>query len=182
MKVRNDEPNAFEQLIKRWTSWVRSIFSRRLNSDVQVEDLTQEVFLRVYRARKSYLPSAKFCSWLATIAHNLLSSLKLKELRRKSAFGSITTHAAFVDAIETSESTPEEQLELNERRQLVKNAISQLHDRQHRAIRLFCFEHRCYAEIADELDLSIAATKSLLHRARQSLRQILADSREDLLV
>ncbi len=81
VQVRNDVQGAFETLLERYQNRLVGIFFHMVGSTEEAEDLCQEVFLRIYRARKGYRPRAKFATWLFTIANNLA----LNHLRRKGA-------------------------------------------------------------------------------------------------
>src|SRR6516225_6797841 len=71
LQVRNDEPGAFEELVERYQHRLVAVMNHLVGNAEEAEDLSQEVFLRVYRARKKYRPRSKFSTWLFTIANNL---------------------------------------------------------------------------------------------------------------
>src|SRR5207249_128967 len=80
LRVRGDEPGAFEQLVEQYQHRLVAVMHHLVGSAEEAEDLAQEVFLRVYRARKKYRPRAKFSTWLFTIANNLaLNSLRSRQ-------------------------------------------------------------------------------------------------------
>src|SRR5271155_5304517 len=82
LQVRDDEPGAFEELVERYQHRLVAIMMHLVGNNEEAEDLAQEVFLRVYRARKKYRPRSKFSTWLFTIANNLaLNSLRSKQRR-----------------------------------------------------------------------------------------------------
>src|SRR6516165_6824952 len=82
LRVREDEPGAFEELVERYQHRLVGIMHHVIGQADEAEDLAQEVFLRVYRARKKYRPRAKFSTWLFTIANNLALNL-LRSRQRK---------------------------------------------------------------------------------------------------
>jgi RNA polymerase sigma-70 factor (ECF subfamily) len=142
----------------------------------EAEDLTQEVFLRVYRARKGYRPRAKFSTWLFTIANNLA----LNHLRGKGRNPSVplggedTSSQPLLPASERAlsrEGTPSAQLRTVELSDVVRQALEVLGEDQKLAVLLNKFEDMSYAEIADVMGRSEAAVKSLLARARNHLRE-----------
>src|SRR6516165_10390851 len=82
LRVRDDEPAAFEELVARFQHRLVGVMHHLIGNADEAEDLAQEVFLRVYRARKTYTPKAKFSTWLFTIANNLaLNSLRDRQRR-----------------------------------------------------------------------------------------------------
>jgi RNA polymerase sigma-70 factor (ECF subfamily) len=143
------------------------------------EDLAQDVFLRVYRARKSYEPGSKFSTWLFTIANNVASNA-LRSLSRRHevnlsppAPGETGGFPLESAALAASGMMPSRQLDKAELRQIVQTAIDALNERQRMAVLLCKFEHLSYAEIGEIMDLSPQAVKSLLSRARANLREVL---------
>src|SRR5947209_20141772 len=80
LRVRGDEPGAFEQLVEQYQHRLVGVMHHVVGNAEEAEDLAQEVFLRVYRARQKYRPKAKFSTWLFTIANNLA----LNHLRSRS--------------------------------------------------------------------------------------------------
>src|SRR5829696_8848211 len=80
LQVRSDEPGAFEELVERYQHRLVAIMNHLVGSSEEAEDLAQEVFLRIYRARHKYRPRSKFSTWLFTIANNLaLNSLRSRQ-------------------------------------------------------------------------------------------------------
>jgi RNA polymerase sigma-70 factor (ECF subfamily) len=175
LQVRAGDAQAFEELMLRYQNRLLSLLTHLVGDRDLAEDLTQDVFLRVYRARKRYVPGAKFSTWLFTIAGNVASNaLRTKSRRREvnitprvSESGSQTLEAAAVDA---SGLMPTRQLDRAELRDVVQQAISSLNERQRMAVLLAKFEHFSYADIAEVMDMSPQAIKSLLSRARCNLR------------
>ncbi|MCA9216273.1 MAG: sigma-70 family RNA polymerase sigma factor, partial [Planctomycetales bacterium] len=81
--VRDDDAAAFEELVRRYQSRLVTILRNMMGSPDLAEDLAQEVFLRVYRARKSYTPDAKFSTWIYRIATNIAKNAKRSKVRRR---------------------------------------------------------------------------------------------------
>lgn len=179
LQVRDDDAAAFEELVLRYQNRVVSIMEHLVRKREQAEDLAQEVFLRVYRARKRYKPQAKFSTWLFTIANNVALNAKRSLARRRevnvAAAGPDHDGPAALEqmALEASGLMPTRQLDKAERAAMVRLAIESLNERQRLALMLSKFENMSYAEIADTMEMSIQATKSLLSRARENLRMIL---------
>ena len=182
LRVRDDDASAFAELVQRYElRLVRFMYTVGPRRDM-AEDLAQETFMRVFRARKSYEPGAKFSTWLFTIARNVAHNAARSLGRRK--------EVSEIDAPRTSDSPsgaqvlastvleasglmPARLVEGDERAELVRLAVEVLSDRQRMALVLSRFENMSYAEIAQTMDLSTKAVKSLLSRARVNLKAIL---------
>ena len=179
LQVRDDHAAAFEELVARYQVRLISIFQHSLGEREQAEDLAQEVFLRVYRARKRYIPSSRFSTWLFTIAHNVASNARRSRYRRREVqvIGRSTSSfsaSPLAQMIEAASGLhPTRRLDRTERAQLVHLAMETLSDRQRMALLLSKFEGMSYAEIGEIMELSTSAIKSLLSRARGNLRDIL---------
>ena len=83
LQVRDDNAAAFEELVLRYQNRLLTVLEHLVQSREWAEDLAQEVFLRVYRSRKTYSPDARFSTWLFTIAHNVASNARRKQSRQK---------------------------------------------------------------------------------------------------
>lgn len=177
LQFQRGDPAAFDRIVLGYGDAVRRFIGRYLGDADRAEDLTQEVFLRVYRARHRYRPEAGFRTWLFTIA----SRLSLNEIRgvrrRRAVFaegfggagdGAIDVAAVAVDAAEAS---PEARLEVEELETLLGTWIDELPGNQRAALLLSRMESLSYAEIAEALGVSVMAVKSLLMRARETLRR-----------
>ena len=178
LQVRDDDAPAFEELMLRYQNRLVSLLAHMVGQHDQAEDLAQEVFLRVYRARKRYIPGAKFSTWLFTIAGNVAANALRSRARRHEVNLAPTTSDTGAMPIEgaalaASGLMPTRQLDNAELRDVVRQAIETLNDRQRMAVLLSKFEHFNYAEIAEIMDLSPEAVKSLLSRARTHLREVL---------
>ena len=179
LQVRDDNATAFEELVLRYQNRLVSILRHLVPAREQAEDLAQEVFMRVYRARKKYTPDAKFSTWLFTIANNVASNANRSMARRREI--SVSARRKDEDsgppldqmALAASGTMPTRQLDKMERAEIVHQAVRTLNERQRMALLLSKFEGLSYAEIAHTMGLSIQATKSLLSRARENLRTVL---------
>jgi RNA polymerase sigma-70 factor (ECF subfamily) len=176
LQVRDEVQGAFETLVERYQHRLLGVMVHLVGNLEEAEDLTQEVFLRVYRARKGYRPRAKFSTWLFTIANNLA----LNHLRGKGRSPSVTLGGddtgsqPLVPASERAlarEGTPSAQMRKVELSEVVRQALEVLGEDQKLAVLLNKFEDMSYAEIADVMGRSEAAVKSLLARARNHLRE-----------
>ncbi len=179
LKVRDDDASAFEKLLKRHQASITRLMIGWVANQQAAEDLAQEVFLRVYRARKSYQPTAKFTTWLYRIANNVASNaVRDKKRRREINLGGRATNMSTAIGMEqlvmaASESLPTRSLDKSERAEMVQQAVMALGDNQRIALMLSRFENMSYQEIADTMDLSVKAIKSLLSRARGNLKVLL---------
>lgn len=178
LQVRDNDAHAFEELMLRYQNRLLSLLTHMVGQRDLAEDLAQEVFLRVYRARNSYVPGAKFSTWLFTIAGNVASNaLRSKARRREVHFAPLASESApqSLEAIALAASglMPTRQLDKAELCAAVQNAIGALNERQRMAVLLAKFEHFSYADIAEVMDMSPQAIKSLLSRARCNLREAL---------
>jgi len=185
LRVRDDDALAFEELVQRYQNRLVSILQHLVRKREQAEDLAQEVFLRVYRARKSYQPDAKFSTWLFTIANNVAKNAKRSLARRREVnLASAPQDADVPPALEqmalaASGLMPARQLDKSERAEMVRLAMESLNERQRMALLLSKFENMSYVEIADTMEMSVQATKSLLCRARENLRDLLQPYMQD---
>jgi RNA polymerase sigma-70 factor, ECF subfamily len=176
IQVRADVAGAFETLVERYQNRLVGILFHLVSSREEAEDLCQEVFLRIYKARKGYRPRAKFSTWLFTIANNLaLNHLRSKGRNPSVPMSSTGTDSQAVASIAQQlagrEGTPSAQMRQAELADLVREALAVLNEDQKVAVLLNKFEEMSYAEIADIMGRSPAAIKSLLARARNQLRE-----------
>ena len=164
---------AFEHLVEKHQRLVVGTVGRMLGTNSDAEDIAQQVFVRVWKNVKRYEPRAKFTTWLLKITRNLV----FNELRRRSR------HPAVPLQSETDEEerplkdenavSPDATLLHQELQQAVDAAIAQLPETQRMAVILRRYEELSYEEIAEALDQSVSAVKSLLFRARTELRDSL---------
>ena len=176
VQVRNDVVGAFETLVERYQHRLVGILFHLVGNREESEDLCQEVFLRIYKARKGYRPRAKFSTWLFTIANNLaVNHLRSKGRTPSVAIGGSSTDAEAVASVAQHlagrEGTPSAEMRQAELADVVREALAVLNEDQKLAVLLNKFEEMSYAEIANVMGRSPAAVKSLLARARNQLRE-----------
>ena len=177
LRFQNGEAMAFEELVRRNAPKVNTLIYRFLGDPGQVEDLTQEVFLRVYRTAARYQPTAKFSTWLYRIAANLSFNV-LRAKRRGQPMQLEIAYSEdgepfYRDVPDDRDALPHDRLDSEELRAKVTEAINQLPENQKVAIILNKYEHKSYEDIALILNCSTMAVKSLLSRARSNLRSVL---------
>ena len=179
LAVRDDSASAFEELVARYQGRLVTVLRHHVGNGEQAEDLAQDVFLRVFRARKSYVPGSKFSTWLFTIAHRVAANALRDRGRRHEV--NLRSHdsgpmgARPLDRIllASSGQMPTRQLDKAEMREMVRMSLESLGARQRMAVLLSKFEGMSYAEIAKVMDITPQALKSLLSRARENLREVL---------
>lgn len=181
LRVRDDDASAFAELMERYQARLVRLMSTIGPRRDMAEDLAQDTFMRVFRARKSYVPGAKFSTWLFTIAGNVAKNAartvgrrhEVNEIDASGSEASSSPQLLAATALEASGMMPARLVEDAERAEIVRQAVSLLSERQRMALMLSRFEHMSYAEIAETMDLSTKAVKSLLSRARVNLKEIL---------
>ena len=161
---------AFKELVERHRLLVAGTVARMLGSSSDVEDIAQQVFVRVWKSAKRYVPRAKFTTWMLKITRNLV----FNELRRRSRHAHLPLQVEPEDEerpIRDERATaPDAALLERELQRAIEAAIAQLPKTQRMAVVLRRYDELSYEEIADVLDQSVPAVKSLLFRARTELR------------
>ncbi len=179
LRVRADEAGAFEELVGQFQHRLVAVLHHLTGDATEAEDLAQEAFLRVYRARKKYSPRSKFSTWLFTIANNLaLNSLRA---RQRKPVVPLNAHDSGPlgprpqeQLVRDHRSGPMQKVQRQELAGVIQEALAGLNERQRVAVVLNKFEDMNYAEIAEVMNLTTKAVKSLLSRARMNLRAALA--------
>jgi RNA polymerase sigma-70 factor (ECF subfamily) len=181
LDVKAGDERSFELLLQRYRTPLVNFLYRMVRAREEAEDLAQEVFLRVYRARKDYVPSAKFTTWLFRIATNLaLNSVRDNRHQRMevSLDAPVTIDAEDGDekALDIAEKHPniEQYLVEEARKKMIRHAIDKLPEKQRAAVLLHKYQELDYGDIAKILECSESALKSLLFRAYETLRVELA--------
>ena len=173
---------ALSDLYRRWSGPLLRYVERMVKDRGTAEELIQESFIRVHKARERYKPEARFSTWLFRIGRNL--ALNELALARRS-------RPHYSTDIEKSEDDPRPQLtlvsatpsadsvvETRRTRDLVDRFLAELPERQRSALWLSAVEGNSYAEIADVLETSTQSVKSLVHRARATIADRVADAEE----
>lgn len=171
---RGDEA-AFEDLVALNLPRVHALLHRFLGPRAPIDDLTQEVFLRVVRARDRYEPRARFTTWLFRIVYNL--AVNQTQRARKGVVSldqGADDDGPLLDPVDSRELQPSDSLERSDLVEAVRIAIEALPDRQRLALILARYEGQPYSEIGEVLGIQEQAVKSLVHRARENLRTTLA--------
>ena len=180
LQVRDGNAAAFEELVLRYQNRLLTVLEHLVGNRELAEDLAQEVFLRVFRARKRYEPGAKFSTWLYTIANNVASNARRNKSRRREvgvperSNGSDSAPLQLDQLAKAASGLmPTRSLDRAEQAEVVRMAVESLNERQRMALLLSKFEGMSYQDIADTMGLSVQAIKSLLMRARVNLKELL---------
>jgi RNA polymerase sigma-70 factor, ECF subfamily len=176
LEVKAGDDSSFELLLRKYRTPLVNFLHRMVRDSATAEDLAQEVFLRVYRARQKYAPSAKFTTWLFHIATNLALN-SIRDARHRQMEVSIDAPAEEDQTpleIPAKEMAADQSLVERDRAALIRRAVESLPEKQRAAVLLHKYEEMDYAEIARVLDCSESALKSLLFRAYETLRIELA--------
>ncbi len=177
LDVKAGDDASFNLLLQKYRTPLINFLYRMVRNTATAEDLAQEVFLRVYRARKQYSPSAKFTTWLFRIATNLaLNSVRDNRHRQMdvSIDAPVEEEAAAPLQLPTREMRIDQHMIERDRAEFIRRAIAALPEKQRVAVLLHKYEEMDYAEIAKILECSESALKSLLFRAYETLRVQLA--------
>jgi RNA polymerase sigma-70 factor (ECF subfamily) len=169
--VGRGDTAAFEELIGRHQSLVIGTIARMLGSNSDVEDIAQQVFIRVWKSAGRYVARAKFTTWLLKITRNLV----FNELRRTKRHAQVSIQiepgAEEIPLRDEAARAPDVSLLEAELQQAIEQAIMQLPESQRMALVLRRYQDMSYEQIAEVLDLSVPAVKSVLFRARTELRE-----------
>jgi RNA polymerase sigma-70 factor, ECF subfamily len=178
LRVKRGDREAFAELVDKYKQPVMNFVYRSLRDETEAEDLAQNAFLQVYKSRSRYKQTAKFSTWLFTIARNLC----LNELRRRYRHPAESIEETQIENEsregatqrqyeDKSQMAPQEKLLHGELAQKIEEALAELPENQRSAILLCRQDELSYEEIADILDCSLSATKSLIHRGRETLKE-----------
>jgi len=177
LDVKGGDNSSFDFLLVKYRSPLVNFLYRMVRDRATAEDLAQDVFLRVYRARKQYIPSAKFTTWLFRIATNAaLNSVRDNRHQKMevSLDAPVRDEESAPRELPARETRIDEHLLERDRAEFIQRAIASLPEKQRAAVLLHKYEEMDYAEIAKVLDCTDAALKSLLFRAYENLRIQLA--------
>ena len=173
--VKQGDMDAFTQLVDKYKQPVMNVVYRMLRDATEAEDLAQNVFVQVHRSAHRYQVASKFSTWLFTITRNLC----LNEIRRRSRHPADSIdvphpeqeNQPYHQFEDTKTSSPPDKLLQGELQEKIEVALGQLPENQRLAIALCRQDELSYEEIAEVLGCSVSATKSLIHRGRETLKQ-----------
>ena len=167
-RIASGEQYAMEELIELWKMPMFRFFLRSLNHHEDAEDLTQRVFIRIYRSADRYLPQAKFSTWIFTIARNLLiDEIKKRKRRPQMVFDEFIERAGEVESSRSTELT-----------EILMKQLDTIPENHRTALLLRVQRELSYREIADVMQSTEASVKTWIHRARLDLRKSLSNLRQ----
>ena len=179
LRAGSDDNAAFEYLATKYHRSMIAFMYRMCHNQALAEELAQEVFLRVYRSRKSYAAEAKFTTWLYRIATNLaVNHARDHKVERSGKMVSLDEpdeETGTTPDVADSTLNVEQQILRQERLTAIKKHVLALPEKQRAAVLMHKYDGMDYREIAEVLKLSESATKSLLFRAYETLRERLKD-------
>jgi RNA polymerase sigma-70 factor (ECF subfamily) len=179
LEFQKGDESSFEKLVEKYQQSVFNFVYRFMGGREDAEDITQEIFIRVYSARESYKPKAKFTTWLYTICRNTcIKALNKKKIETLPILheNALSEEQAGISGM----SSPEKAALQNERAQIVKKAIDALPGTQRMALILRTYEDLSYEEISQVMKCSEKAVKSLLYRAKDNLKEKLRPHLENI--
>lgn len=176
LSFREGDATAFDALFERWARPLFRYLERMVRDPGAAEELVQEAFLRVYRARERYEPDARFSTWLYRIATNLALN-ELRRPRRRDPHESLDAPEG--PSLSADSQPTDEVVDARRRAERLEMALAELPERQRAALWLSAVEGLSYAEVADSLDVSESAVKALVHRARTGLAGRMGASPDD---
>ncbi|HVA00290.1 MAG TPA: sigma-70 family RNA polymerase sigma factor [Terriglobia bacterium] len=171
LRVRQGDAESFDELLRRYRTPLVKYFCRMVRDQALAEDLAQEAFLRVYKARQRYRPDARFTTWLYRIATNLaLNAIRDgKGIERPGENGSSEDGDRQWDVPDPKASVEQHMIE-TDRQRMIHEAIEALPENQRAAVILHKYQEVDYHQISKILKVSESAVKSLLFRAYETLR------------
>src|SRR4029077_5366549 len=172
-EVARGDTVAFERLIERHQALVIGTVGRMLGNNSEVEDVAQQVFIRVWKGAPRYRPTAKFTTWLLTITRNLVFNEARRRKRHPGDALDVHEGEEALALTDPARHVPDQELLEAELQEAIEKAIRALPEKQRMAVVLRRYEGKSYEEIGEVLGLTVAAVKSLLFRARTELRAAL---------
>lgn len=174
LRVKQGDTVAFAQLVDKYKQPVINLAFRTLRDLTEAEDLAQNVFVQVFKSARRYEASAKFSTWLFTITRNLC----LNEIRRRSRHPTESLDQRHMESTERplhqvedkGAPSPPQELLYGELEEKILEVLAELPENQRTALLLCRQEDLSYEEISEVLGCSLSATKSLIHRARETLK------------
>lgn len=179
-KINNGETSAYRQLVEMHHKKVIHICLSFVNNSHDAEDIAQEVFIEMYRSLHGFRKEASLSTWLYRLSVNKSLDYIRQQKRLKRGSGKVTSiDQANIEQLQVSNSQlASDQIEENERKQLLYSAIDTLPKRQKEALILSQIKELSQQEVADTMNTSIGSIESLLVRAKRKLRDLLQTKKE----
>jgi RNA polymerase sigma-70 factor (ECF subfamily) len=176
LRVKRGDREAFTALVEKYKQPVINLVARIIRDPDEAEDVAQNVFLQVHKSAARYKVSAKFTTWLFTIARNLcLNEIRRRARHQTEPMDAASPHAGDDQPVRQFEDvksfSPDDAFLQGELAQKVEEALAALPENQRTAILLYQRQEMSYEEIAGVLDCSLASVKSVIHRGRETLKE-----------
>ena len=174
-RYQDGDDRAFTQLVHRYEPLIKGFLFKRLKDEERVQDLTQDTFLRVHRARARYDSGRKFSTWIYTIASNLLKNeYRNRSRRRETAFSDLRAEGAVPRPVEFESDAPDPERSAyrGELREAIADAIDRLEDHHRIPFVMREVEDRTYEEISEAIGVPVGTVKSRLFRARNAFQSL----------
>ncbi|MGH9580148.1 MAG: RNA polymerase sigma factor [Terriglobales bacterium] len=179
LRVQAGDDSAFDYLVEKFRRPLVGFMYRMARNRAAAEDLAQEVFLRVYRSRQTYRADARFTTWMYRIATNLAVNyardLRAQRVQATSSLDEPDAKTGVRPELADGSLTAEQELLRRERLAAIRSRVEALPERQRLAVMLHKYQGLDYRQIGEILKLSDSATKSLLFRAYEALRESLKE-------
>lgn len=170
-RIATGDERAFRQLVERHQNAVIGTIAKMLRDPTEAEDLAQQTFIRVWKHAKRWKPDAKFTTYLYTIARNLVYNESRRRSRKKEVSGDERREECGLEVVAESRSEPDAEVAQAEAHKEIDEVIASLPEAQRTAVILYAYESLSYEEIGKVLGTSVASVKSLMFRARATLRE-----------
>ena len=173
--LQNGDKSAFDVLVERHRKFVLNVIYRYLPDRDEAEDLAQEVFVRLYQKCNAFQPVAKFTTWLYALISNLCLN-HVRDAKRRGAvpMSALGGESRPYDVADTTRLLASHRIESAEMQEIVRRMLEELPGPQRLAVVLYRFEELSYSDIAEAMQSTVPAVKSLLFRARATLAEKLA--------
>ena len=175
-KLKNGDKESFRYIVDKYQKYILNICFRFTHNKETTEDLTQEVFIEVYRSINTFRGDSKFSTWIYRIA--VTKSLDyLKSQKRKKRWGIIRSFLVESDLeketvfVNDLENNTQKKIENDDRIEVLNRALESLSEKQRTAFVLNKYDEMSYQNIADILEMSLSSVESLIHRAKINLRK-----------
>ncbi|QTN33912.1 sigma-70 family RNA polymerase sigma factor [Akkermansiaceae bacterium] len=178
-RIAGGDERAFRQLVERHQDAIVGTVTKMLGNTTDSEDIAQQVFIRVWKHAKRYKPDNKFTTYLYTIVRNLVYNETRRRSRKKTVSTDAREDEQHLQHPDNESAQPDASLLDRELRDAIDAAIASLPENQRLAVVLRRYDKLAYEEIAEVLNTSVPSVKSLLFRARTTLRETLAKYLED---
>lgn len=179
MRCRNGDMSAFELLVMRYKDPILNFIYRSIGDYHRAQDLTQETFIRVFNYKDRYEPKCQFKSFIYLIATNFCrNEIRDRNRRQTSFLEDLVPEDGDLDHLDLMKDVsylPDELYEKKEQQHIIRETFKRLPENQRVALILVTYQNLRYDEIAEVLQCSVSAVKSLIHRARQNMKKLLAE-------